>query len=191
MPRPRLSVGGRAKHCRERAEKSPVGPRNLPSCMAGRDHRRHRRRCRASTSAEPAGPSCSCTQMDIHPPATDPCSRALRVHATLWHWCNDHCGQTRNPQDLQSWQGFSDDFLRFLTEEQDAPVVAVGHSMGATVALTTAFQVPDTVCRAHSGGTRTLPKAGAPAHEDATNDPGRLPHSGIDPRRPQPSENLR
>ena len=47
-----------------------------------------------------------------------------------------------NPGDIQDWQPFSGDLLRFLSSRATAPVIGVGHSMGAIVTLRAALQDP-------------------------------------------------
>src|SRR5919112_5570423 len=49
--------------------------------------------------------------------------------------------QAANPNEIHSWKIFSDDLLRFL-ESQSAPVIGVGHSMGAIVTLRAALRNP-------------------------------------------------
>jgi pimeloyl-ACP methyl ester carboxylesterase len=46
-----------------------------------------------------------------------------------------------NPNEIQSWKPFSQDLLKFLAE-QPAPVIGVGHSLGAIVTLRAALQDP-------------------------------------------------
>jgi len=48
-----------------------------------------------------------------------------------------------NPDDIQDWQPFSDDLLHFLAPPQPAPVIGVGHSIGAIVTLRAALRDPD------------------------------------------------
>jgi len=47
------------------------------------------------------------------------------------------------PNDIQDWRPFSDDLLRFLSECRNAPVIGVGHSIGAIVTLRAALRDPD------------------------------------------------
>ena len=47
-----------------------------------------------------------------------------------------------NPKEIESWHPFTDDLLRFLTEKSPAPVIGVGHSIGAVVTLRAALQEP-------------------------------------------------
>ena len=47
-----------------------------------------------------------------------------------------------NPGDIQDWEPFSDDLLRFLSEHNTAPVIGVGHSIGAIVTLRAALRDP-------------------------------------------------
>lgn len=46
------------------------------------------------------------------------------------------------PGDVNDWQIFSDDLLRFLTDHNSSAVIGVGHSIGATVTLRTALREP-------------------------------------------------
>src|ERR1051325_7659704 len=46
-----------------------------------------------------------------------------------------------NPKEIQSWKPFSEDLLKFLAE-QPAPVIGLGHSIGAIVTLRAALQNP-------------------------------------------------
>ena len=46
------------------------------------------------------------------------------------------------PIDVNDWQIFSDDLLRFLTDYNTSPVIGVGHSIGATVTLRAALREP-------------------------------------------------
>jgi pimeloyl-ACP methyl ester carboxylesterase len=47
-----------------------------------------------------------------------------------------------NPGDLKDWDPFSDDLLRFLSGQEIAPVIGVGHSIGAIVTLRAALREP-------------------------------------------------
>ena len=47
-----------------------------------------------------------------------------------------------NPNDIQDWHLFSHDLLRFLESSQLAPVIGVGHSIGAIVTLRAALRDP-------------------------------------------------
>jgi pimeloyl-ACP methyl ester carboxylesterase len=47
------------------------------------------------------------------------------------------------PSEVNDWQIFSDDLLRFLTEYDTGPVIGVGHSIGATVTLRAALREPN------------------------------------------------
>ncbi len=47
-----------------------------------------------------------------------------------------------NPNDIQDWKPFSEDLLRFLTPPTPAPVIGVGHSIGAIVTLRAALRDP-------------------------------------------------
>ena len=47
-----------------------------------------------------------------------------------------------NPNEIENWQPFSDDLLQFLEPPQPAPVIGVGHSIGAIVTLRAALQDP-------------------------------------------------
>jgi pimeloyl-ACP methyl ester carboxylesterase len=47
-----------------------------------------------------------------------------------------------NPNDLQDWKPFSEDLLSFLSSHQPAPVIGVGHSIGAIVTLRAALRDP-------------------------------------------------
>ena len=51
--------------------------------------------------------------------------------------------ENSNPKEVSDWQIFSDDLLRFLRECKTGPVIAVGHSIGATVTLRAALREPD------------------------------------------------
>jgi pimeloyl-ACP methyl ester carboxylesterase len=46
-----------------------------------------------------------------------------------------------NPNDIHDWEPFSDDLLKFLAS-QPAPVIGVGHSIGAMVTLRAALREP-------------------------------------------------
>jgi pimeloyl-ACP methyl ester carboxylesterase len=48
-----------------------------------------------------------------------------------------------NPQDVQDWNPFSDDLLRFLDEHEFTAIIGVGHSIGATVTLRAALKEPE------------------------------------------------
>ncbi len=45
-------------------------------------------------------------------------------------------------QDIQNWHPLSDDLLRFLADREPAPVIGVGHSLGAIVTLRAALREP-------------------------------------------------
>jgi pimeloyl-ACP methyl ester carboxylesterase len=45
-----------------------------------------------------------------------------------------------NPDDIKDWNPFSDDLLRFLSSHETAPVIGVGHSIGAIVTLRAALR---------------------------------------------------
>ena len=47
------------------------------------------------------------------------------------------------PNEVNDWQIFSDDLLRFLAEYDMGPVIGVGHSIGATVTLRAALREPN------------------------------------------------
>lgn len=47
-----------------------------------------------------------------------------------------------NPSDIRNWQPFSDDLLHFLAPPAPAPVIGVGHSIGAIVSLRAALRDP-------------------------------------------------
>lgn len=47
-----------------------------------------------------------------------------------------------NPDDIQDWKPFSEDLLRFLAPPMPAPVIGVGHSIGAIATLRAALQDP-------------------------------------------------
>lgn len=47
------------------------------------------------------------------------------------------------PKEIGAWQPLTDDFLLFLDEQQNSPVIAIGHSMGAIISLRTALRRPD------------------------------------------------
>jgi pimeloyl-ACP methyl ester carboxylesterase len=47
-----------------------------------------------------------------------------------------------NPNEIQNWKLFSEDLLQFLAQ-QPAPVIGVGHSIGAVVTLRAALQDPN------------------------------------------------
>jgi pimeloyl-ACP methyl ester carboxylesterase len=49
--------------------------------------------------------------------------------------------QDSNPNDIRDWKPFSDDLLQFLAS-QSAPVIGVGHSIGALVTLRAALRDP-------------------------------------------------
>src|ERR1041384_525648 len=49
--------------------------------------------------------------------------------------------QNSNPNDIEDWEPFSDDLLKFL-ESQATPVIGVGHSIGAVVTLRAALRDP-------------------------------------------------
>ena len=46
------------------------------------------------------------------------------------------------PHEIQSWHPLSDDLLRFLSNDDSAPVIGVGHSIGAVVTLRAALHDP-------------------------------------------------
>jgi pimeloyl-ACP methyl ester carboxylesterase len=48
-----------------------------------------------------------------------------------------------NPGDIKDWDPFSDDLLRFLSNHEPAPVIGVGHSIGAIVTLRAALRDPN------------------------------------------------
>ena len=47
------------------------------------------------------------------------------------------------PKEIGAWQPLSDDYLLFQDEQQDNPVIAVGHSVGANVLLRAALRRPE------------------------------------------------
>lgn len=47
-----------------------------------------------------------------------------------------------DPQEIQDWHPLSDDLLRFLSDREPAPVIGVGHSIGAMVTLRAALRDP-------------------------------------------------
>lgn len=48
-----------------------------------------------------------------------------------------------DPKEIRDWKPFSEDLLRFLTSRESAPVIGVGHSIGAVVTLRAALRNPD------------------------------------------------
>jgi pimeloyl-ACP methyl ester carboxylesterase len=48
-----------------------------------------------------------------------------------------------NPAEINDWDPFSEDFLRLLDEQKCDRVIAIGHSIGATVTLRTALKEPN------------------------------------------------
>lgn len=48
-----------------------------------------------------------------------------------------------SPDGLKDWHGFSDDYLRFISQNPSGPVLAVGHSMGGIIALRAALRQQD------------------------------------------------
>ena len=51
--------------------------------------------------------------------------------------------ENSKPEEVSDWRIFSDDLLRFLRDYMPAPLIAVGHSIGATVTLRAALRAPD------------------------------------------------
>ena len=51
--------------------------------------------------------------------------------------------ENSSPREVSDWQIFSDDLLRFLRDYNPAPIIGVGHSIGATVTLRAALREPD------------------------------------------------
>lgn len=51
--------------------------------------------------------------------------------------------ESANIEDVKNWRIFSDDLLRFLSDREPDSVIAVGHSIGATVTLRAALQNPN------------------------------------------------
>jgi len=47
------------------------------------------------------------------------------------------------PESVHSWSVLSDDLLQLVAKEHGGPMIAVGHSLGATVALRAALREPD------------------------------------------------
>ena len=47
------------------------------------------------------------------------------------------------PKEIGAWQPLSDDYLLFQEEQKDNPVIAIGHSVGATVLLRAALRRPE------------------------------------------------
>lgn len=47
-----------------------------------------------------------------------------------------------NPDEIEDWNPFSKELIQFLVEQYDEPVIAVGHSIGATVTLRAALKEP-------------------------------------------------
>src|SRR6266496_1175552 len=45
-------------------------------------------------------------------------------------------------EEVNSWHIFSDDLLRFISDYESAPVISVGHSIGAIVTLRAALRDP-------------------------------------------------
>lgn len=46
------------------------------------------------------------------------------------------------PEEIKDWHPLSDDLLRFLSDRETAPVIGVGHSIGAVVTLRAALRSP-------------------------------------------------
>lgn len=47
-----------------------------------------------------------------------------------------------NPEEIKDWHPLSDDLLRFLSDRETAPVIGIGHSIGAVVTLRAALRNP-------------------------------------------------
>ena len=73
-------------------------------------------------------------------------------YESLFHWLQTQyhvfgmllrpLWQDSNPDEIHNWKPFSEDFLRFLTPPTPAPVIGVGHSIGAIVTLRAALRDP-------------------------------------------------
>lgn len=50
--------------------------------------------------------------------------------------------ENAKPEDIKDWRPFSEDLLHFLSSTQSAPVIGVGHSIGAIVTLRAALSDP-------------------------------------------------
>lgn len=48
-----------------------------------------------------------------------------------------------NPDEIEDWNPFSEDLLRFLSSHETAPVIGVGHSIGAIVTLRAGLRDPN------------------------------------------------
>ena len=46
------------------------------------------------------------------------------------------------PEEIKDWHPLSDDLLRFLSDRETAPVIGIGHSIGAVVTLRAALRNP-------------------------------------------------
>ncbi|MGD9172562.1 MAG: alpha/beta hydrolase [Desulfobacterales bacterium] len=76
-----------------------------------------------------------------------PLADRLRTHLKILGMDDRGHGRTRAPADpkrLKNWDIFVDDLERFI-ESLDKPVIAMGHSRGATVSLLLAVKRPDLI----------------------------------------------
>jgi pimeloyl-ACP methyl ester carboxylesterase len=76
-----------------------------------------------------------------------PLAERLRPHLRIFGMDDRGHGRTRapaNPQNLKNWDIFVDDLERFV-ENLGAPVIAMGHSRGATVSLLLAVKRPELI----------------------------------------------
>ena len=76
---------------------------------------------------------------DCYKPLLELLQTDYRVFGTLLRplW------EDSKPEEINDWRIFSDDLLRFLSDNKMDPVIGLGHSIGATVTLRAALREPN------------------------------------------------
>lgn len=89
------------------------------------------------------GPPLHFLHANGYPPACyKPFLKRLRTEYQVFGMLLRPLWPDSNPGEIESWHPFTDDLLRFLAEKSTAPVIGVGHSIGAVVSLRAALREP-------------------------------------------------
>lgn len=90
-----------------------------------------------------AGPPLHFLHANGYPPACyKPLFELLQTQYRVFGMLLRPLWEAAKPEDIQDWHPLSNDLLRFLSDCETAPVIGVGHSIGAIVTLRAALRDP-------------------------------------------------
>ena len=89
------------------------------------------------------GPSVHFLHANGYPPACyKPFLKLLRAEYHVFGMLLRPLWPNSDPNDIQDWHPFTEDLLRSLSDKSTAPLIGIGHSIGAIVTLRAALQQP-------------------------------------------------